>query len=130
MIRYNTKRYWGKSTDEKPINAQVGDRFLEIDTSTEYVLTSYNRWISIGKQPFLKNQTENYSVNRIEQYQSIFNPSDLLITNSSIFIIDNNADYYVLGDLINNGVLEVNGTLKIGGSLISTGTIIGSGVIE
>jgi hypothetical protein len=49
MIRYNTKRYWGYSTDVKPINSQKGDRFLEIDTRLEYFFNDYNQWILIGK---------------------------------------------------------------------------------
>jgi hypothetical protein len=48
MIRYNTKRYWGYSTDTKPINAQIGDRFLEMDTQLEYVFSDYNKWELIG----------------------------------------------------------------------------------
>lgn len=48
MIRYNTKRYWGNSTDIKPINAQIGDRFLEIDTQLEYFFSEYNEWKLIG----------------------------------------------------------------------------------
>ena len=48
MIRYNTKRYWGYSTDTKPVNAQIGDRFLEMDTQLEYVFSDYNKWELIG----------------------------------------------------------------------------------
>lgn len=130
MIRYNTKRYWGYSTDEKPINAQIGDRFLELDTKIEYFFNSYNTWISIGFIPFLRNQTNQNQTDIIKEYESIFNPSNLEILNTSIFIISNNADYYVLGNLNNEGVLEVNGTLKVGDSLTTTGPIIGDGIIE
>ena len=66
----------------------------------------------------------------INAYDSIFNPSNLLITSSSIFIIEENADYYVLGDVINSGSIIVNGTLKIGGILFNNGSIVGSGSIE
>ena len=48
MIRYNTKRYWGYSTDIKPINSKIGDRFLEMDTQLEYVFSDYNKWELIG----------------------------------------------------------------------------------
>jgi len=132
MIRYNTKRYWGLSTDQKPIDAQIGDRFLEIDTNIEYFFSTYNSWelIGTGILPFLRNQTNANKTDTIKVHESIFNPCDLEILSSSIFIVDNNACYYVLGDLNNNGALEVNGTLKVGGALTSTGPITGSGVIE
>jgi hypothetical protein len=129
MIRYNTKRYWGKSTEQKPIDAQIGDRFLEIDTRIEYFFGNYNSWNIIGYIPFLKNQTD-FNIVRINEYESIFNPSNLKIKKNNIFIIESLSDYYVLGDLINNGILEVNGTLKVGGGITSTGPIIGSGIIE
>ena len=44
MIRYNTKRNWGYSTDNKPTDSQIGDRFLEIDTYREFVFCEYNKW--------------------------------------------------------------------------------------
>ena len=47
MIKYNTKRYWGYSTEIKPKNAQIGDRFLEIDTNKEYFFSDYNNWTLI-----------------------------------------------------------------------------------
>ena len=40
------------------------------------------------------------------------------------------ADYYVLGDLTNNGSLVVDGTLKVGGAICNYGSISGCGVIE
>ena len=48
MIRYNTKRYWGYSGDTKPVDAQIGDRFLELDTKREYFFGNYNSWNLIG----------------------------------------------------------------------------------
>jgi len=51
MIRYNTKRYWGYSTDIKPINAQIGDRFLDMDTQFEYVFSDFNQWKPILTEP-------------------------------------------------------------------------------
>jgi len=128
MIRYNTKRYWGYSTEVKPTNAQIGDRFLEIDTQNEYVFNNYNEW-NIISVPFLKNKT-NPGVNKIRKDESIFNPDKLTILNNSIFIIEENASYYVLGDLYNNGVIQLSGTLKIGGVLHNSGTITGNGIIE
>jgi len=132
MIKYNTKRYWGYSTEEKPRNAQIGDRFLEIDTNIEYVFKNYNKWDVIGGNqiPFLKNKTTPNGIDIIKTDESIFNPDQLIILNSSVFIIEENANYYVLGDLYNNGVIQVSGTLKIGGILHNSGTITGSGIIE
>lgn len=62
MIRYNTKRYWGYSADTKPINAQIGDRFLELDTTHEYVFSSYNNWIPINKTPLRMTTSERDSI--------------------------------------------------------------------
>jgi hypothetical protein len=132
MIRYNTKRYWGYSTDEKPIDSQIGDRFLELDTNNEYVFNNYNEWtlIGSGNYPFLRNQTNPFKTDIIKVHESIFNPCDLDVLSTSIFIVDDFACYYVLGDLNNDGSIIVDGTLKIDGALTTTGPITGSGVIE
>jgi hypothetical protein len=79
---------------------------------------------------FLRNQTNASTTDTITINQSIFNPSNLIVLNTSIFIIESGADYYVLGDLTNNGVIIVDGTLKIGGELYNSGIITGSGTIE
>lgn len=79
---------------------------------------------------FLRNKTHASSTDTITVNQSIFNPSNLTVLDSSIFIIESDADYYVLGDLINSGSIIVDGTLKIGGELHNQGTIIGTGIIE
>ena len=131
MIRYNTKRYWGNSTDTKPISAQIGDRFLELDTNSEYVFNSYNTWTLIGSEniPFLRNQTHPLSTDTIRVHESIFNPCDLEILSTSTFIVDDFACYYVLGDLYNNGALIVDGELKIGGAFYNYGPVTGSGII-
>jgi hypothetical protein len=77
---------------------------------------------------FLKNEVSS-SVT-INANDSIFNPADLLITTSGIFIIEENADYYVLGDLINSGSISVNGALKIGGNFFNYGSVVGTGIIQ
>lgn len=79
--------------------------------------------------PFLKNQTDKDIV-YIKSHESIFNPSDLTILDTSIFIVESNAEYYVLGDLINSGSIQVDGTLKIGGIFYNTGIVTGTGIIE
>ena len=83
----------------------------------------------VANEYFLKNQTIN-PISSLSKHDSIFNPSNLLITSSSIFIIDSGCDYYVLGDLVNSGSIVVNGTLKIGGVLYNAGSIVGSGSIQ
>lgn len=85
--------------------------------------------ISASSDYFLKNDTLEIT-SAIKPYDSIFNPADILINSSSIFIVSENADYYVLGDMINEGVVLVDGTLKIGGVLYNYGVILGSGTIE
>jgi hypothetical protein len=84
---------------------------------------------SSAENYFLKNETIS-ATSSLNNNASIFNPSNLLITSSSIFIIDANCDYYVLGDLINSGSVVVNGTLKIGGVLFNAGSILGIGNIQ
>jgi hypothetical protein len=85
---------------------------------------------SAGTPSFLRNETNASSTDKITINQSIFNPSNLTILSSSIFIIEENADYYILGDLINSGSLIVSGTLKVGGIIYNNGSIIGPGIIE
>jgi hypothetical protein len=79
---------------------------------------------------FLRNETNPSATDTININQSIFNPSNLTVLSSSTFIVDTNADYYVLGDFYNSGTTIVNGTLKVGGNIYNSGTITGSGIIE
>lgn len=83
-----------------------------------------------GTSAFLRNQTNASSTDTITVNQSIFNPSNLRVLNTSIFIIESQADYYTLGNLSNSGSLIVSGTLKIGGILYNSGSIVGPGIIE
>lgn len=111
------------STDPlKLINVQssTDSEFLTIDTNG----------VVHKKSIFFRNQTFSSTTITIEVNDSIFNPSDLTILSTSIFIINTNADYYVLGDLYNNGTIIVNGTLKVGGVIYNYGTITGPGIIE
>lgn len=78
--------------------------------------------------PFLKNQTIN-NVEKIRPFEAIFNPSNLTIPADKSLIVETNADYYVLGDIINRGVLTTNGTVKIGGGLVNYGVILGNNSI-
>jgi hypothetical protein len=78
---------------------------------------------------FLRNKTRPNTTESIVSNQSIFNPFNLEILTSSIFIIDSTSGYYVMGDLTNKGQIIVDGTLKIGGALYNSGSIIGNGII-
>lgn len=78
---------------------------------------------------FMKSKTSVNSTNIIKTDESIFNPSRLVVVSSSIFIVETDAYYYVLDDLINSGSIIVNGTLKIGGVLYNSGSITGTGII-
>lgn len=86
--------------------------------------------IAIGQSPFLRNETYIDSTDKITVNQSIFNPSNLTVLSSSVFVIEDKADYYVLGNLINSGSIIVSGTLKVGGAILNSGTITGPGTIE
>ena len=83
-----------------------------------------------GTTAFLRNKTNDSSTDVITVNQSIFNPSNLNVLDTSIFIIESEADYYILGDLINSGSVIVDGTLKVGGEIYNQGTITGTGIIE
>lgn len=85
--------------------------------------------ISSGSS-FLRNQTNSGTTDTIKINESIFNPSNLTVLSSSIFIIETNADYYLLGDLYNYGEIIVEGVLKVGGTIYNSGTITGTGIIE
>jgi hypothetical protein len=101
---------------------------VSIDTATGQLY--YQTAGSSTNLPFNKNRTTAGETSTIYQYESIFNHANLLILSSSIFIVEEDANYYVLGDLINSGSLVVNGTLKVGGTLYNAGTITGTGIIE
>ena len=79
---------------------------------------------------FLRNKTHSGATDTIQINESIFNPADLTVLSTSIFIVDTDADYYILGDLYNNGSIIVNGTLKVGGIIYNYGSITGPGIIE
>jgi len=95
-------------------------------TATTISATTYQNL----PETFLRNQTNSGSTDTIHQYQSIFNPSNLTVQSTSTFVIETNADYYVLGDLTNYGTIQNDGTLKIGGVLYNYGIITGTGIIE
>ena len=86
--------------------------------------------VTINEIPFLRNETHSGLTDTIQINESIFNPSNLTVLNTSIFIVDTNADYYILGDLYNYGNIIVDGVLKVGGTIYNYGTITGSGIIE
>jgi hypothetical protein len=106
-----------------------GTSVLNGPVYANYIYGTASLATDVINPPFLRNTTNN-GVNTIKQYYSIFNPSYLLIQSSSIFIVENNSDYYVLGDVINSGSLEVSGTMKIDGALIGDGPIFLTGIIE
>ena len=83
-----------------------------------------------GDGAFLRNKTHANSTDIITVNQSIFNPSNLVVLSSSIFIIQQDADYYVLGNLINSGSIIVSGTLHVDGAIFNSGSITGPGIIE
>lgn len=80
--------------------------------------------------PFMRNQTDPLGENTIIQYESIFNPANLTVLDSTIFTVEQDATYYVLGDLINSGSIIVSGTIHIEGGLLNSGSIVGPGIIE
>jgi len=98
--------------------------------SSSYAITASYALNGGGTSAFLRNQTNASSTDTVTVNQSIFNPSNLRVLNTSIFIIESQADYYTLGNLSNSGSLIVSGTLKIDGVLYNSGSIVGPGIIE
>lgn len=79
---------------------------------------------------FVNNETPSDTTSTIIATQALYNPSSLSILGSSILVIQETAEYYVLGDVRNSGSLQVNGTMKIGGALYGSGAVTGTGIIE
>jgi hypothetical protein len=118
MIRYNTKRYWGYSTDTKPINSQIGDRFLEMDTQKEYMFSNYNEWVLIGyiTPPFTGGTVsgETYFSNGLtattisaETYQNL--PQYVFVTGGTF---NNNTDTLTLNNST-GGTVTITGFTDI-----------------
>lgn len=97
MIRYNTKRYWGYSTDIKPINAQIGDRFLDMDTQFEYVFSDFNQWKPILTEPSYRVFTALLTQNGESDNQIL---SSSAVTQGITYFIDgagSNSDFSNVG---------------------------------
>jgi hypothetical protein len=100
-------------------------------TSSYAITASYALNGGDAESAFLRNQTHDGETDIILVNQSIFNPSNLTVLSSSIFIISDSADYYILGDLIVSGSVHVSGTLKVDGNIYlgPSGSITGPGII-
>ena len=105
------------------------DHVIMYDTASG--LLNFTASAAISREyAFLRNKTHENATDTISINQSIFNPSNLNVLSTSTFFVDQDADYYALGDLSNSGSLIVSGTLKIGGILYNSGSIVGPGIIE
>jgi hypothetical protein len=82
---------------------------------------------NIVEIPFLNNQTDD--INIIKNYQNIINHGDLLVKLNDTLIIEENAQYLILGQLINNGTVVVSGSLIANQGITGPGSIIGPGTI-
>lgn len=84
-------------------------------------------------EPFSKNTTTTESPNIIRSYQNIFNHNNLTVQPDQLFIVEKNAEYYMLGDLTNNGTVIVSGSLAVDGVISLYGPLIlasGSGIVS
>lgn len=82
---------------------------------------------NIVEIPFLNNQTDD--VNIIKNYQNIINHGDLLVKLNDTLIIEEGAQYLILGQLINNGTVVVSGSLIANQGITGPGSIGGPGTI-
>ena len=122
----------GKKISELPILTQplLSGITTVVQSGVTYQTTLNDLRKLYGESTFVKNRTDDFIVNTIKSRQTIFNPTNLTVTVNTIFIVEQNADYYILGDLINQGSIVVNGNLKVGGVIYNTGDITGTGIIE
>jgi hypothetical protein len=97
--------------------------------TASYAVTASYAMNGGGSSTFLKSRTPSNATSSIIDYDSIFNPSNLLVQDTSVFYVDSTSYYYVLGDLVNSGSIVVDGILKVGGTLYNVGTITGTGSI-
>lgn len=77
--------------------------------------------------PFLQNQTDNIST--IKSYENIINYGDLLIPLNCTFIVEEDAQYLILGQLINNGTVIVSGSLIANQGITGPGPVVGPGTV-
>jgi hypothetical protein len=103
--------------------------YAEVANTASYAVTASYAMNGGGSSTFLKSKTPSNATSSIADYDSIFNPSNLLVQDTSVFYVDSTSYYYVLGDLINSGSIVVDGTIKVGGTLYNIGTITGTGII-
>jgi len=103
---------------------------IQTSTDTEVLTIDGSGVVHKLPIPFLRNKTHSGATDTIQINESIFNPADLTVLSTSVFIVDTDADYYILGDLYNYGSIIVNGTLKVGGVIYNYGSITGPGIIE
>ena len=82
---------------------------------------------SVVETPFLNNQTDGTNVVRI--YQNIINHGDLTVRATDTFIIEEDAQYLILGTLVNSGSVIVSGSLIANQGIIGNGPIIGPGTV-
>ena len=102
-----------------PITTQTN--VVGIDTTTGQLTTQ--------QITFLKSRTKADATSSLQDYDSIFNPANLLVQDTSVFYVDLTSYYYVLGDLSNSGSIVADGTIKVGGILYNSGSITGTGSI-
>jgi len=113
------------------VNTEISVTGGSISGDTIYINNSDGNTIPITglSNTFIYNQTRIGVSNIVKSHESLFNHSDLVVQPNTIFIVESNGEYYVLGDLYNDGMMIIDGTLKIGGVLYNTGSILGSGTI-
>ena len=76
---------------------------------------------------FFRNETSPTFQNVITTKESIFNPGNLTVVANTTFSVETQAEYYVLGDIINNGAVNMSGSILVEGVLYNYGAIVGSG---
>jgi hypothetical protein len=77
--------------------------------------------------PFLSNQTSGS--NTIRKYQNIINHGDLVVKLNDTLIIEEGAQYSILGQLTNNGLITVSGSLIANQGITGPGSITGPGTV-
>ena len=108
-------------------NSFVGDQTISGSLIVRDFIIGDGNELTNVPYPFLQNQTDNIST--IKNYENITNHGDLLIPLNCTFIIEEDAQYLILGELINNGTVIVSGSLIVNQGITGPGSVVGPGTV-
>ena len=108
-------------------NSFVGDQTISGSLIVRDFIIGDGSELTNTPYPFLQNQTDNIS--NVKNYENITNHGNLLIPLNCTFIIEEDAQYLILGELINNGTVIVSGSLIVNQGITGPGSVVGPGTV-